>query len=88
MLWRWLSTPVATVVPVDVVRVGRDVPSWEEVEEDDEGGWAALDELHEEVRRVGGAVEEYDEGGDVDGAACWKRAMKPGLQHEVDLQRA
>ncbi|BAT10655.1 Os10g0389402, partial [Oryza sativa Japonica Group] len=75
------------VVPVDVGGVEREVDAREEVEEDDEGGRPALDELHDEVRRVGGAVEVDDEGGDVDGAsaAAGELAVEPRLQHEGDL---
>lgn len=70
---------------VEVVLVEGEVFPREEVEEEDEGGRAGLDELHHEVGGVRGAVEEGEEGGDVESAGR-EPAVEPGLEHEVDLR--
>ena len=54
------------VEDLEIVGVERDVPAREEVQEEDEGGGAAADEVEREMRGVGCVVEEGYYGRDIE----------------------
>lgn len=75
------------VESLEIVGVKRDVPAREEVQEEDEGGGAAADEVEREMRGVSCGVEEGKYSCHIETGACWEGGVDPGSENEVDLEK-